>query len=129
VVFGVAALAGDLMNEYLREIDPELYSRIKDEEKLRKAEAALFLKDLRTVIRTPEGVRVIRAVLDRLGMFDPAFTGNSKTFYNLGRREAAQEIFADVALADPRGAQQILLEGYRRAARQKIISSGGNTNA
>jgi hypothetical protein len=116
------------VEDYLREIDPELYARVEEEERLRQAESAKYLHDLRLTARTPEGVRVLRTILDRLGMFDPAFTGNSKTFYNLGRREAAQEIFSDLTLADPRGAQQILLEGYRRAARQKILRNGGNND-
>lgn len=108
-------------NEYLRDIDPEQWAEYQEEQKLDELEQAKLMDDFRAVGRTPEGIRVLRSILDRLGMFAPAFTGNSKTFYNLGKLEGAQDIFGVLTLADPRAAQQVLLEGYRRAARMKIL--------
>jgi hypothetical protein len=117
--------------EYLQEIDPEAYAAYEEEERLERIEFEKSMDDLKAVARTPEGVRVIRSILDLLGMFSAAFTGNSKTYYNLGRREAAQDIFSLLTLADPKSAQQVLLEGYRKAARQKVLKgkdNGGRTS-
>jgi hypothetical protein len=54
------------------------------------------LLDLETVMKTKAG----RAVMSRLfcvaGVFKPCFTGNSKTFYNEGRRDVGLEFFTDI---------------------------------
>jgi hypothetical protein len=54
-------------------------------------------QDLINVLRTESGRRVIWKMLDRIcAVFDPAFSGNSAAFYNLGKREAGLELLKEV---------------------------------
>jgi hypothetical protein len=110
--------------EYLRDVEPEEYQKHVEAERLFKLEASMLMDDFKKVARTPEGIRVFRFIFDYLGLMSPCFTGNSKTYYNLGRHEAAQEIYSVLVSADPRSAQQVLLEGYRQLVRQKILTKG-----
>lgn len=86
-------------------------------------ERELFEANLRAVLRMPgnAGVQVIRYFLDRLGMYSSSFTGDDRTFYLCGRRDAAQEIYMDCCNVDPKAAIQILNEGFRRQARTMKI--------
>jgi hypothetical protein len=57
--------------------------------------------DLINVLRTESGRRVIWKILTRVcRVFSPAFTGNTATFYNQGRREAGLEILDEVFKTD-----------------------------
>ena len=38
--------------------------------------------------------RVLREIIDQCGVYTPAFTGNSTTFYNEGRRSVGLDIIA-----------------------------------
>lgn len=65
---------------------------INDERTLREYEAAVladaqaFEKDLRTVMSTPSGRRIIWEILEFTKPFHVAFTGNSTGFFLEGKR-------------------------------------------
>lgn len=63
----------------------------KHQENLQLA-AQREIDDLRAVMRTPEGRRVIGRLLERSGVDQISFTGNSTTFYNEGRRSVGIEL-------------------------------------
>ena len=53
-------------------------------------------KDLRVVLSTDEGVRVIARILSKGGLFSNPFTGNSQTFFNCGAQNLAQSLFSQI---------------------------------
>ncbi|MDQ7835472.1 MAG: hypothetical protein RDU24_08830 [Humidesulfovibrio sp.] len=73
-----------------------------------------YLNDLAKLLSMPEGLRVLWVILERLGLFkEKLFTGNSETYYLLGKHEAAQGLFRDITDADPVGAARLLTLSYR----------------
>jgi hypothetical protein len=57
-------------------------------EKLTEAEAAKLRADFQAVfLGRPEGKRVLSILLNESGVFESSFTGNSRTFYNEGKRD------------------------------------------
>ena len=54
------------------------------------------LNDIRAVLSTREGRRFFWRFIEDGGAFQGSFTGNSQTFYNLGRREYALKYFNDL---------------------------------
>jgi hypothetical protein len=71
-----------------------------------------YLSDLAAVMSTPEGLRVLWIVLERLGMFERCYKGNADTYYKLGRHEAAQGLFLDMADADPIRAARLITMSF-----------------
>jgi hypothetical protein len=65
-------------------------SRLDDEEAREQDEAwEYFQHDLELTFNTPHGRRVAYYLLSRLGLFRTSMTGNSLTFFNEGKRDAA----------------------------------------
>ncbi|MEI6083990.1 MAG: hypothetical protein WCS70_06780 [Verrucomicrobiota bacterium] len=59
------------------------------------------LADLRAIMETPTGRRFVWRFMEDAAMFTPCFTGNSNTFYVLGKKEFALRYFNDVLIACP----------------------------
>ncbi len=57
--------------------------------------------DMRAVLDTPEGRRVMKNLIGFTGVFRTTFTGNSETFYREGARQVGLKIIADVRLSAP----------------------------
>lgn len=57
--------------------------------------------DLDRVLRTPYGRRFIGTILADSGIEEDAFTGNSRTYYNLGRQAAGRQLRAEIRRIDP----------------------------
>ena len=59
-------------------------------------------EDLRNVLGTGEGQRVLSRVMDHSKMMDPdLFTGNSSTFYKLGQREVGLWLYSEIMAVAP----------------------------
>lgn len=69
-----------------------------------------FIDDLRKILDTPEGIRVFTAIMERNAVFSKTFTGNSNTYYLLGKRESAQELMGDIATASENAWIKIMLK-------------------
>lgn len=79
--------------------DPKQVDQRK--KKINKARAA-ELSDLEAVIKTPAGLRVLSRVMDKCGLLAPnMFTGNSTTFYNLGKRDVGLWMYNEIMEANP----------------------------
>lgn len=78
--------------------DPEAVARAGEREELAEEQA---LADMRAVLDTPEGRRVLRALVAFCGVFHTTFTGNSETFFKEGGRNVGLKILADVRIAAP----------------------------
>ena len=91
----------------------EMRARIARDHAKQPERTRQYLNDLAKLLSMPEGLRVLWCELERLGLFRPdLFTGNSETYYRLGRHEAAQALFRDIADADPVGAARLLTLSY-----------------
>lgn len=86
--------------------DPE---QIKDAEEKEKNERDQYLKDLKVLMSTPEGVRFFRKLMEDGKMFTTSFTGNSVTFFNEGMRNLVLKVFGDVCEAAPDKVHLIIL--------------------
>lgn len=74
---------GLYLEDYILEQKRELENRLKNE--------ALLLA-FKTMLKSPDGKRVLWDILSFCGVFQNAMTGNSKTYFNLGRQSVGQYI-------------------------------------
>ena len=72
-----------------------------ESEALRKAKREQELADIKHVMSTREGRRLIWRMLRDAKIFNACFTGNSRTFYLLGRKEHMLKYFNDIMEACP----------------------------
>ena len=63
--------------------------------------------------------KLLRWVLDQTGLFDPAFTGNSSTFYNEGKRDVGLNIIALLNEIDPYEFVRLMKEGADDIVRKR----------
>jgi hypothetical protein len=59
------------------------------------------LGDLRSVLATAEGRRLVWRYLTRCGVFKTSMTGSSQTFFLEGQRNVGLWLLADINAADP----------------------------
>ena len=92
-------------------------------EELKDAKFNQYLEDLREVLRMEggAGMRVIWRMLDKLQGFTPISATNSSIYGKAALSDMAKEILAEIVLADPRSHTQILLEGSRQYARDRVL--------
>lgn len=67
------------------------------------------LDDLKQVLNTPSGRRFITRLLDQTGLLaSDMFTGNSTTFYNLGKRDVGLWVYNEMMKAKPESMIEIM---------------------
>ena len=54
------------------------------------------LEDLRSILKTPGGRRFVWRLLEDAGVLKDAFTGNSNTYYILGKQAFGKFLLADI---------------------------------
>jgi hypothetical protein len=54
------------------------------------------VEDLRRLLETKEGRRVLWRILSYCGVYDNAFTGNSTTFFNNGRQDVGKWLIKEL---------------------------------
>lgn len=59
------------------------------------------LEDMKALLDTPLGRRVVWRYLSICGVYQSSFTGNSTTFFNEGRREVGLRLMADIMESNP----------------------------
>lgn len=60
------------------------------------------LDDLKQLLSTPSGRRFVTRLLDQTGLLaSDMFTGNSTTFYNLGKRDVGLWVYNEIMQAKP----------------------------
>lgn len=77
------------------------HGKQRDEDARAKARRDAELKDLREVLRTDAGKRVINRIFQIAHMFSVSFTGNSTTFFNEGTRWLGLWLCDECQQADP----------------------------
>jgi len=78
--------------------DKEQVTKAEDREELDRHNE---MKDLKAVLTTGPGRRVLWRLLCHCGMFKTSFTGNSTTFFNEGQRNIGLFLVGEVNEADP----------------------------
>jgi len=74
---------GLYLEDYVESEKKELEQRVKND--------ALLLA-FKTMLKNPDGKRVLLDILSFCGVFQNAMTGNSRTYFNLGRQSVGQYI-------------------------------------
>lgn len=67
-------------------------------------------EDMRSVLGTIQGRRLIWRYLKECRIFEVSFTGNSTTFFNEGMRNIGLKILSDINEADPGAYNKMLSE-------------------
>lgn len=71
------------------------------------------LNDMRTVLSTLSGRRVVWRYLTFCKVFESSFTGNSTTFFNEGMRNVGLALLADIHEAEPQAYLLMMQESKR----------------
>ena len=111
------------------------YSNYDGEDKQKWVRIAIAQKDkeaIKALLTSEEGRWFIARLMKNEGLMSTAFTGNSGTFYNEGRRSVAVDIYQNIkSLLGVEGiklfhsAQEELLEFEERALEQAKGESNG----
>lgn len=84
-------------------------AKAKDRENANATEA----DDLRWLMSSPRGRRVLWRILEGAGLNRSSFTGNSETFFREGERNVALKLQAKAHKADAKGYGTMMQEHYR----------------
>lgn len=79
---------------------------------------------VRAALADPNTRYLLRWVLERAGMFDQAFTGNSQTFFNEGKREVGLEVVALLNEVDPYEFVRLMKEGADEVVQKRNQARG-----
>ncbi len=90
--------------KYHADNEEDIEERRREKELQREIE----LKDLRFVLDSPQGRRVMQRLIGN--PFQCSMTGNSNTFFNEGLRAMSTKLARELKKANPQVAAQILLE-------------------
>lgn len=78
--------------------------------KLAKVRETRRLNGLQQIMGSPDGRLWMWGFLSSCGLFSVVFNGNSKDYFNLGQRNAAMPIFADI--------QQFCMDDYLKMVKE-----------
>lgn len=73
-----------------------------------------LLADIRAVLESPAGRRVMWWILDAAGVYRSSFTGNNTTFFNEGRRDLGLLVLGKITEAKPEALIQMMQESKKR---------------
>lgn len=98
----------------ISELHKILYGEEELSQDLIKHQALSLVRDYGSVFGTAEGKKVLWDILNNAGIFAGMFTGNSQTFYNLGRRDIGLRVLEHVMAADPTIFTSILNKDWQK---------------
>jgi hypothetical protein len=100
--------------------DSENEVKIKESVKEYKNRKDREISDLQSVLKKPEGRRVVYKILCECGVFKASFTMNSMTTaFNEGKRDIGLGLLAQLDLAEPQIYSQMLKEHFSEAKSKK----------
>ena len=89
------------------------------QDKIRAVKAERFnrlKKDYKDIFQSAAGHRVLDDLLSKAQIWETTFTGNSKTYFNEGRRDLGLYIFKMVNAADPNIIAQFIFDNAKLKA-------------
>jgi hypothetical protein len=96
----------DIHNEFVQ---------MREEAERRQAlDENTLLEDLRWVMTDRRGRRLLWVLMERTRLFGATYTGNSATYYNLGRQDLGKWLYAQIRQASLRLWRQAEDEGIER---------------
>jgi len=78
------------INELAEGLWIEDYVKGKEDEHQRLAKNQELMLSYKSMLKSPDGQRVLWDILTFCGVFQNAMTGNSRTYFNLGRQSVGQ---------------------------------------
>lgn len=77
--------------------------KVAETRKKRLSDEAQYAEDLRQIMATPAGRRVMRRLIERAGCFRLSYAGESThaTSFNEGKRDQGNRLFAELEQAAP----------------------------
>ena len=84
----------------MAEHDPHDPAQVKENQEKQKLLEIRKVEDMKWVLSTEQGRRVIWDLLSFCGIFRSSFTGNSTTFFNEGGRNVGLRLYNQVLTAD-----------------------------
>jgi hypothetical protein len=88
------------------------------------------IDDLQKTLKTPEGRRLIRRILEEAGIFRASFSQNSMlTAFNEGKRDVGLWLIRDIDESDPNMYAQIQREYYSELKSKKAKQEEEPANA
>lgn len=100
-------------------------NEISPEEKARRSQD---LEDIRSVMQSAAGRRLIWRMLSDANIFRSCFTGNSQTFYLEGRREFVLPYYQDIMQACPELFWQAQQENIKIDQQEDTTNDGADTD-
>lgn len=97
--------------------DKEERQKERQDEYKRKREREM--NDLRKILKTPEGRRVIWRLLEEAKIFQSVFTGNSGTYYKAGYSDFGRFILSEVLEANKNAFTQMMNESWSERSQTK----------
>lgn len=95
------------------------YLKNRQEQKFKRR-----IEDMKAVIKTPQGRRLIFWLLEQSGYFDCGFIQDSnRMYYFQGRREIGKAIIKDLEIADPTSFSKMQFEAYSERKSEEIIAN------
>lgn len=84
-------------------------SKVAAAEKKNKIEREQEIEDVRTILKTPAGMRFFKRVFNRTHLFRTTYTGNSETYFREGERNIGLWLLTDVQIADKNKIPELLV--------------------
>lgn len=79
-----------------------------------------YMEDLRHVLNTPQGIRVLRTWLDTANGFGVIFQTNANIYRSAALHDYAQDRLGEIMAADPKRGLKVLLEGVRERTAEAV---------
>ena len=81
---------------------------VKDAKAKNKLEHEQMINDYRMVLEAPAGVRLIKHIIAKGSILTSGFTGNSTTYFNLGRKDIICQLITEIAEAEPKKLPELM---------------------
>lgn len=101
------------------DLDDEIESKRKEIKELRKRERSREIEDVKKVISSAEGRRFLWRLMSESGVFRASYTGDSKTFFNEGKRDIGLLVLREVNTAKPSAFAQMQNEFLNEQEKKK----------
>jgi hypothetical protein len=88
-----------MANEQRQDVGDE--DQVRERKQTQRLKRINELDDIRAVLSTPQGRRVVWRILGMTHLYKESFTGNSTTFYNEGQRSIGLQLLGELTAADP----------------------------
>ncbi len=79
-----------------------------------------LVSDTRDLLKMPQGKKLLWHILSMCGMYADTFQGNSRTFYEEGKRAVGLEILSFLEEVDPTFYPRMLLEEAKKYEKEEL---------